>query len=197
MVPIPTDVDGLAVSRDLRTGNWVLRGWGREHRLREWTWAERRRLVSACTRADGLDGLAFVRGMLALLVEPAPPAELAPLYGYVCLGLLGVGPESSRLTLTESEVALARAFGWGPRELAEQPATEVDRLLAHIANSGANSDAHGNDRRQMDEYTPPGGRQGTRRGVGLAGAPAPGAPVPTAPGRHSIVIVDAKGDKDG
>jgi hypothetical protein len=194
MVPIPTDVDGLAVSRDLRTGTWVLRGWGREHRLREWTWAERRRLVSACTRADGLDGLAFVRGMLALLVDPAPPAELAPLYGYVCLGLLGVGPESPRQTLTESEVALARAFGWGPRELGEQPATEVDRLLAHIAASA--------DSGHSDENALPGGvRPGTRRGVGQAGAPAPTAsapaPAPTAPGLHSIVIVDAKGDKDG
>ena len=191
MVPIPTDVEGLAVSRDLRTGTWVLRGWGREYRLREWTWAERRRLVSACTRADGLDGLAFVRGMLALLVEPAPPAELAPLYGYVCLGLLGVGPESPRQTLTESEVALARAFGWGPRELGEQPATEVDRLLAHVA--------HDADRGQTDEQTLPGLRPGTRRGVGQAGAPTPAAPAPapTSPGRHSIVIVDAKGDKDG
>ena len=191
MVPIPTDVDGLAVSRDLRTGTWVLRGWGREHRLREWTWAERRRLVSACTRSDGLDGLAFVRGMLALLVEPAPPGELAMLYGYVCLGLLGVGPESPRQTLTESEVALARTFGWGPRELGEQPATEVDRLLAHIEA--------GSDRGQTDEQALPGVRPGTRRGVGQAGAPAPAAstPAPTASGRHSIVIVDAKGDKDG
>jgi hypothetical protein len=189
MVPIPIDVDGLAVSRDLRTGTWVLRGWGREHRLREWTWAERRRLVSVCTRADGLDGLAFVRGMLALLVDPSPPAELAPLYGYVCLGLLRVGPESPRQTLTESEVALARAFGWGPRELGEQPATEVDRLLAHIANSA--------DRGQMDEGALPGMRQGTRRGVGQAGAPAATAPTPTGTGRHSIASVDAKGDKDG
>lgn len=181
MVPIPTDVDGLAVSRDLRTGAWVLEGWGRVHRLREWTWAERRRLVSACTRPGGLDRVAFVGGMLALLVDPTPPAELAPLYGYVCLGLLDVGPESTRQTLTASEVALAQAFGWGPRELGEQPASQVDRMLAHIAEQG-----------HPDEKAPPGVRPAMRRGASQTGAPGP-----TAPGRHSIVIVDGQGGKDG
>ena len=52
MVPIPTDVEGLAVSRDLRTGTWVLRGWGREYRLREWTWAERRRYVGEIAKLN-------------------------------------------------------------------------------------------------------------------------------------------------
>jgi hypothetical protein len=194
MVPIPTDVDGLAVSRDLRTGTWVLEGWGRVHRLREWTWAERRRLVSACTRASGLDGLAFVRALLALLVDPAPPAELAPLYGYVCLGLLDVRPESPRQTLTASEVALARAFGWGPRELGEQPAAHVDRLLGHIALGAENG--------QTVNNALPGVQAAASRGASQPGAPGPAAPGrhspgPAAPGRHSIVIVDAQRGKDG
>ncbi|WP_428264571.1 hypothetical protein [Haliangium sp.] len=169
------------MSRDPRTGAWSLEGWGRTHRLREWTWAERRCLVDACSPRGRLDGARFLRAMLDLLVEPAPPADATSLYGYVCLSLLEV-PGAPQQSLTASEVALARAFGWGPRQLAEQPAAQVDRLLAHLAVRGDT----GADRRP----------EPSRAGPRPAPPPSP-SPSPSSPGSYSIVIVDDDSDAGG
>ena len=168
MLAIPIDVDGLSVSRDVQSGDWVLDGWGRTCRLREWTWAERRHLVDGCRAGGEFDATRFLRAMLALLVDPAPPEDLSELYGYVCLELLQVDAAPLQ-SLTASEVRLAREFGWGPRELAEQPAMQVDRLLAYIVARGQDGQV----------------------------AKAEATPSPTAPGSYSIVIVDDADGPDG
>ena len=51
-VEIACELDGLRITRELRSGTWVLDGWGRRVVVREWTWAERRRLLEVC-RSDG------------------------------------------------------------------------------------------------------------------------------------------------
>lgn len=133
MVPVPVDVDGMAVRRDLRDGTWRLDAWGHAHALREWTWGERARLVDGCVGSRGFDRHRFMDGLLDLLLDPEPPEGLAALYAYVALGLLGVRAGHRVEPLVRSQVRIARAFGWGPAELDRQPASQVDRMLEALS----------------------------------------------------------------
>lgn len=144
MIPVPVDVRGLAVRRDVRGGTWQLSGWGHDHVLREWTWGERQRLVDGCVGSSGLDTHAFVHALLGLLLRPAAPSGLEPLYACVALGLLGVEAGRRVEPLVDAQVRVARAFGWGPAELDAQPAAEVDRMLrAAVAPRSATPPATG------------------------------------------------------
>ena len=61
-VEVGCDLEGLRISRELRSGDWRLDGWGRVVVVREWTWAERRRLLEACRRGQSLVVWAFNEG---------------------------------------------------------------------------------------------------------------------------------------
>jgi hypothetical protein len=138
MVPVAIDIAGLRVDYDPGAGRWRLDGVAGTHVLRPWTWGERRRLVGACRRDDGiLDRDAFVAGLTDLLLDPPPPDALRPLFAYVCLRLQGVGRVRPTASLAAAEGILAAAYGWRPGDLEAQPAAALDELVAAPAAGGA------------------------------------------------------------
>jgi hypothetical protein len=109
--------------------------------VREWTWAERRRLLEACRPAEsaargrggpGFDRSHFVAGLVALCCDPIPPASLWRLYAHVVLGLLGVDGSSALPGVAVAELRLAERFDWDPARLGPQSAVDLDRLLGEL-----------------------------------------------------------------
>lgn len=136
-VEVPCDLEGFRITRELRSGRWELDGWGRRVVVREWTWAERRRLLEACRRGAGLDRRHFVAGLVALCCEPVPPAELWPLYAHVVLELFGVDGRRPLPAIAGAELRLAERLGWDPARVGPQSAVDLDRLLAELAGPTA------------------------------------------------------------
>jgi hypothetical protein len=134
-VEIPCDLEGLRVTRELVSGNWELDGWGRRVVVREWTWAERRRLLEACHRGSEFDRSHFVAGLVALCCEPIPPASLWPLYAHLVLGLLGVDGSRPLPSIAAAELQLAERFDWDPARSGSQSAVDLDRLLGELEPS--------------------------------------------------------------
>lgn len=155
-VEIACELDGLRITRELRSGTWVLDGWGRQIVVREWTWAERRRLLEVCRsdgpvnhesdvardtgrvrspsrpllgRAAGFDREHFIAGLVALCCEPVPPRSLWPVYAHVVLGLFGVDGGQPLPHVVGAERRLAELFGWEPDRIGGQSAVDLDRLL--------------------------------------------------------------------
>ena len=131
-VEVACDLEGLRITRELRSGSWELEGWGRRVRVREWTWAERRRLLEACVRGSSFDRAHFVAGLVALCCEPRPASSLWPLYAHVVLGLFGVDGGRSLPALDAAELRLAERFDWDPARVGSQSAVDLDRLVAQI-----------------------------------------------------------------
>lgn len=131
-VEVGCDLEGLRISRELRSGDWRLDGWGRVVVVREWTWAERRRLLEACRRGQSLDQARLVAALVALCCAPLPPAELWPLYAHVVLGLFGVDGERPLPAIAAAELRLAERLGWDPARVGPQSAVDLDRLLAAL-----------------------------------------------------------------
>jgi hypothetical protein len=130
-VPSVVELAEVAVTADLRDGTWAVEIPSGRHRVREWTWGERRRLVDSAIRPGPvLDAEAFVEGLVALLVDPVPSAPDRDLLGAVTLRLLGVAPGQQPPSLLGAEAAFARAWGFGPAELDHQPAPRLDQQLA-------------------------------------------------------------------
>lgn len=131
-VEVACGLEGLRVTRELRSGTWALDGWGRRVVVREWTWAERRRLLEACRRGSAFDRRHFVAGLVALCCEPVPPGELWPLYAHVVLGLLGIDGRRALPAIAGAELRLAERLGWDPARVGSLSAVDVDRLLAEL-----------------------------------------------------------------
>lgn len=134
-IEVASDLEGLRITRELRSGNWELDGWGRRVVVREWTWAERRRLLEACRRGSGFDRSHFVAGLVALCCEPIPPASLWPLYAHVVLGLMGVDGSRALPSVAAAELRLAELFDWDPARTGSQSAVDLDRLLGELEPS--------------------------------------------------------------
>ncbi|UFN46896.1 hypothetical protein LPC08_12735 [Roseomonas sp. OT10] len=132
MIPLPSPAEGVAIALDPAEGVWHLRFGETSRRLRPWRWGERRRLVAASTRGGRFDGPAFTAGLAAMLYDPAPPAELAPLHALLALDLLGVGEGPAPAPLAAAEARLAVRFGWMPGALEAEPAAGLDALLAGL-----------------------------------------------------------------
>jgi hypothetical protein len=132
MIPVPLEIDEIAASCDPRDGGFEITAWGDVYRMREWTWGERMRLVELCTRGGALDATAFVKGLVAMLFEPAPPVDLQPLFGHVALSLMGVRPGQRPVPLRRAELRLAQAFGWTPGAIDAEGAPALDRLLGEL-----------------------------------------------------------------
>ena len=131
-VEVACELDGLRITRELRSGTWVLDGWGRQVVVREWTWAERRRLLELCRSATSFDREHFVAGLVALCCEPLPPRSLWPIYAHVVLGLFGVDGTRPLPQVVGAERKLAEWFGWEPDRIGGQSAVDLDRLLAGL-----------------------------------------------------------------
>lgn len=131
-VEVACDLAGLRITRELRSGSWELDGWGQRIVVREWTWAERRRLLEACGRGPAFDRRHFVAGLLALCCEPVPPAPLWSLYAHIVLDLLGIDGERALPAIARAELRLAECFDWGPAQVGPQSAVDLDRLLAEL-----------------------------------------------------------------
>lgn len=145
---MPTVLDHVDAERDLATGTWRVRVGATQHDVREWTWGERRRLVSACVRpgpvGPELDAEAFLDGLVELLVAPPPQPSQRDLLAAVTLRLCGVVPDAPAGSLLEAEARLARGWGWGPAELDHQPAPRIDEHLgAWSGPSAATADRSG------------------------------------------------------
>lgn len=138
---MPTVLDHVDAERDLATGTWRVRAGAAQHDVREWTWGERRRLVSACVRpgpaGPELDSEAFLDGLVELLVAPPPQPAQRDLLAAVTLRLCGVVPGASARSLLQAEARLAREWGWGPAELDHQPAPRIDEHLRAWSGSAA------------------------------------------------------------
>lgn len=141
MISVPLDIHGLEARYDPGASRWTIDGGQDRHVLREWGWGERHRLIAACISAGQLDADSFVDGLLDLLVSPAPPAGLRPLYAFACLRLLGVKEDRRQMALAEAEHLFAERFGWRPADLDTQPASALDRLLQQLADTGPPSAA--------------------------------------------------------
>jgi hypothetical protein len=133
MISLPSPVEGITIERDLRSGAWHLRAGAASATLREWTWGERRRLLESATAEGTLDGALFIAGLLDLVLDAVLPDVDASTLAFTCLYLLGV-PENARpAPLARAEFLAATTFGWAPQQMARQPASDIDRLLASIA----------------------------------------------------------------
>jgi hypothetical protein len=132
-IEVACDLEGLRITRELRSGTWELDGWGRRVVVREWTWAERRRLLEACRRGGSFDRSHFVAGLVALCCDSLPPASLWPLYAHVVLGLLGIDGGRTLPNVAAAELRLAEHFGWDPARAGTQSAVDLDRLLDELA----------------------------------------------------------------
>jgi hypothetical protein len=131
-VELALDLDGVQAWRELRSGELRVRALGVECRVREWTWGERRRLVEAALDGGRLDRERFVDGLVELVMEPVPPAELRSLFAHVALRLLGVRGGARPPSLVESERRLARELGWTPQMIDAQAAAAIDRLVGEV-----------------------------------------------------------------
>ncbi|MFV8754459.1 hypothetical protein ACNOYE_28255 [Nannocystaceae bacterium ST9] len=129
---VACDLEGLRITRELCSGIWELEGWGRRVVVREWTWAERRRLLEACRRGSGFDRQHFVAGLIALCCRPRPASELWPLYAHVVLGLFGIDGARPLANPASAELRLAERFDWDPARVGPQSAIDLDRLLAEL-----------------------------------------------------------------
>jgi len=141
-MPGRSSVEELSVDQDLTTGRFDVEGFGHRATLRPWTWGERRRLLAACTRQGALDPDELIEILCRLVYEPMPPAALAPLFACAALDRFGARPGRAAAPLEDAELLLARELGWGPRELDEQPAPDVDRLVDRLRSERATAAEH-------------------------------------------------------
>lgn len=135
-IEVELELDGLDLRRELGSGRWVLDGWGRRVHVREWRWAERRRLLEACAGERRFAGGRFMRALLELVCDPVPPEQLHPLYTHVVLRLFGVDGRRPLPRLDACERAFAREFGWPPSSLDEHSAVDLDRLTGELVDEG-------------------------------------------------------------
>ena len=96
--------------------------------LRPWRWGERRRMVEGCSLGGRLRREAFVSAICSTLYEPAPGGDLER-HAWIALTLMGV---RAGLPFAERDHRLARAFGWTPGDLEQEPVQPLDRLLEQI-----------------------------------------------------------------
>lgn len=136
MIGVQLDVEGVTASFDPADGGWRIMLDESEFQLREWTWGERHRLISASTQRGRLDRSAFLDGLVALLVTPAPPHELTALFACCALKLMGVPEGAQPVPLAEAERWLAERFGWRPGDLDGERSGDIDRLLSQLAVEG-------------------------------------------------------------
>lgn len=131
-IEVACDLEGLRITRELRSGAWTLEGWGARVLVREWTWAERRRLLEACRRGASFERETFVAGLVALCCDPLPPASLWPIYAHVVLDLFGIDGIRALPNLARAELALAERFDWDPARVGSLGAIDLDRLLGEL-----------------------------------------------------------------
>ena len=111
---------------------WYLRLGDQSFMLRDWNWGERKRLLRAACSAGQADGGALAEGFCALLFDPAPPPELARLFAYAGLHLLGADREDRQMPLAEAEAALAMKFGLMPSAVEAERIADVEALVSAL-----------------------------------------------------------------
>ncbi len=136
MIGSVLDCESLRVRHDPSSATWELTAGEAAFTIREWTWGERRRVISAAVVGEGddaiLDREAFVEGFTGLVADPVPDAGLRPLVAAAALRLLGARPGVPVPSLLETEAALAGTWRWGPAELDGQPAPRLDEHAARL-----------------------------------------------------------------
>ncbi|MEX2262649.1 MAG: hypothetical protein WD696_11900 [Bryobacteraceae bacterium] len=147
MIRVYSPVATITVERDARHETWRLSlAGGQAFALRPWSWSERRRLLECAVLGGEFDREVFVHGMLDALLAPAPEFADTTEIAFVCLYLLGIREDTRLLTVAETELLMARTFGWRPAELDAQPAAAVDRLIGQLRSETAPGDS-----RKLDE----------------------------------------------
>jgi hypothetical protein len=134
-IALPEGLEAISALWDVGAGCYALSAPGYEGMLRPWRWAERRRLVEACSVDGRLDRERFVSLLNALLFEPSPPVELEPALACAALWLFGVDGEFGLLGVDEAELLFAESFGWAPGTYAEHAAVDLDRLVARLCGA--------------------------------------------------------------
>jgi hypothetical protein len=109
---------------------WHLRLGDQTFMLRDWNWGERKRLLRAACTPGSSDGAALAEGFCALLFDPVPPPELARLFAYAGLQLLGADRTPRQIPLAEAEAALAMKFGLVPSAIEAERIADVDALVS-------------------------------------------------------------------
>lgn len=130
------DLEELAIGYWPGEHVWHVHTDGLEMSLREWTWGERKRLLLAAQRNDGLDLDALCEGFVELLYQPAPPPTLAPLFTYVGLRLFRADGLAGGLTLAEAEQRLATELGLPPSRLDVERVSDLEHWVRTLSESG-------------------------------------------------------------
>lgn len=132
MIRLPVAIPGMVVEPDFQSDAWHISYKENHSRLREWSWRERRRLVTAGTASGSLDADAFINGVFSLLLDPVPPDESTECWAYAVMQLLRVPENSEVASIAEGEYTLAREFGWRPDEIDRSGAGSIDKMLEQI-----------------------------------------------------------------
>jgi len=98
--------------------------------LREWNWGERKRLLRAACGEGRADPQRFAEGVCEMLYEPTPPADLATLFAFAGLGLIGGATPQRTHSLVEAEALLARCYGFTPSAVDAESVGDIEALLA-------------------------------------------------------------------
>jgi len=108
----------------------------RSHRLRAWTFAERRRLLAVHARGGaGVDVAALVSAAAELLVSPPPTEEAGEVLGLAALAWSAGGGSRQPAPVpgvdpASQTVALAMVTGWSPDTIDAAAACDVDAWYA-------------------------------------------------------------------
>jgi hypothetical protein len=124
------DLPEAEAGYDPALDRWHLRLGGQTFMLRDWNWGERKRLLRAACSTGQADGGALAEGFCALLFDPIPPPELARLFAYAGLQLLGADRSPRQISLAEAEAALAMKFGLMPSAIEAERIADIDALVS-------------------------------------------------------------------
>lgn len=161
-IDVGTDAIGLGpvtlpATSDPASGTVTVRVDGRVHRIRPWTFGERRRLLDVAARDRvAIDVGAVVTMAGRMLVDPPPDAGRELLLGVVALAWSAGGGASQPAPApgvdpATQAVGVAGATGWAPEAIDAASAVDVDRWFAVVApdagsdREDAPSTDHGED----------------------------------------------------
>ena len=128
MMRVAVDIPGVEARYDLRSNSWKIQFRDETLVLRDWNWGERYGLVYRSTADGRFDRRTFVDFVFSELLDHAPEKYRIILADTV-LELLGVPRRQPGFSLAHGEFLLARAFGWRPSQLSEEPVASLDNMI--------------------------------------------------------------------
>lgn len=128
MIRVAMDIPLVEVWYDLRSKSWEIQYKEETFMLRDWNWGERYGLVYRSVTDGRFDRQKFVDFVLSELLDRVPDKEPIILANAV-LELLDVPRRQPDFSLAHGEFLLAKAFGWRPSQLCEEPVASLDTMV--------------------------------------------------------------------